>query len=357
MQNMFIELIRMAVGKAERLSHTPTPEEWQGLFDEAQRQTLEGVLFPALERLPAEQRPPKSVLLSWYSLKEMTISENQRLNKDCVWASRAFEKAGFRNVILKGQGNALLYPDPLLRRPGDIDIWLEGSRQKILDYAVSHFPNERVQWLEVNFPVKPDTVIEVHTAPSCMSNPFDDRRLQAYFRQHQAEMLNNRVALPDGEIAVPTPEVNLIFQLTHIYRHLFNEGIGLRQLMDYYYLLQNTATAERLAETSRMVSTLHMERFCRALMWVLGEVFLLETTRMVMPPDEEEGKFLLREIMLAGNFGHTDARNTLKTSKWGNFWQMTNRNWRFVTHYPREVWWNPIFRITQFVWRKRKGYK
>ena len=40
-----------------------------------------------------------------------------------------------------------------------------------------------------------------------------------------------------GEIAIPTVEFNLIFQLTHIYAHLMNEGIGLRQLLDYYYVL------------------------------------------------------------------------------------------------------------------------
>ena len=36
---------------------------------------------------------------------------------------------------------------------------------------------------------------------------------------------------------IPTVEFNIIFQLTHIYSHLMNEGIGLRQLVDYYYVL------------------------------------------------------------------------------------------------------------------------
>jgi len=100
-----------------------------------------------------------------------------------------------------------------------------------------------------------------------------------------------------------------------------------------------------------------MSRFVGALMWVMQEVFLLQDELLVLPTDEREGRFLLNEILLAGNFGHYDSRNQHKESKWGNFWQQTMRNMRFLTHYPREVIWNPWYRLTQFVWRKRKGYR
>lgn len=357
MQVLFLQLIQVATGKRDQLSVAPTPSQWQYLFDEAQRQTLCGVLYPAIESLPAPQRPPKSVLLSWYSSKEMIVHTNEKISKDCVWVSEKFRKAGFRSVILKGQGNALLYPNPSLRQPGDIDIWLEGKRKDIIAYVRRYFPNQPVQWIEIEFPVKKDTPIEVHTSPSYMSDPFDNRRLQAYLREHQEEMIQHKVTLGNGEISIPTLEVNLIFQLTHIYRHLFGEGIGLRQLMDYYYLLHSPGTKELIPQTVQHIKALHMNQFARALMWVLREVFLLEDELMLLSPDEKEGRFLLQEIMLAGNFGHDDTRNTRKTSKWGNFWQMTNRNWRFLTHYPREVLWNPIYRLAQFAWRLKNGYK
>ena len=52
------------------------------------------------------------------------------------------------------------------------------------------------------------------------------------------EQFSHRVMLGEqGEIAIPTVEFNLIFQLTHIFSHLMNEGIGLRQLVDYYFVI------------------------------------------------------------------------------------------------------------------------
>ncbi len=359
---LFFELIRVAVGNATALSVVPSEQDWECLYREAKRQTVAGVLYTALDTLPEEQRPPKRLLLNWHQIAEKIRFDSEAANKAASWTSRKFAKVGFRGVVLKGQGNALLYPDPLLRQSGDVDIWLEGERKQIINYVRRFFPRQRVQWLEIEFPIKKDTVIEVHTTPSVLFDPWDNRRLQRYYRTHEAEMFANEVNLPGGgTICVPTPEVNLVFQLTHIYRHLFYEGIGLRQVMDYYYLIHNSQSRihnykEEQAKAVNVIKNLHMARFCSALMWVLGEVFGLERDKMLMEPNEAEGRFLLQEIMLAGNFGHDDARNEVKTSKWGNFWQITHRNWRFLTSYPREVLWNPVFRIAQFLWRLENGY-
>ena len=106
-----------------------------------------------------------------------------------------------------------------------------------------------------------------------------------------------------------------------------------------------------------MAALLSMTGFYGACEDIRQEVFRLQDDLFILPADEREGRFLLREIMLAGNFGHFDSRNRHKESKWGNFWQQTLRNMRFLTHYPREVVWNPWYRLSQFIWRKRKGYK
>lgn len=51
---------------------------------------------------------------------------------------------------------------------------------------------------------------------------------------------SNVVILPDGfgEITVPTLSFNVIYILSHLYRHVFTEGIGLRQLLDYYFVIE-----------------------------------------------------------------------------------------------------------------------
>ena len=358
---LFFEFIRIALGKQEAFSHTPSTKEWQELFEEAKRQTLLGVLYGGLCKLPADQKPPRQMLIDWHASVQKIICDNKRLNHDAVWVSERFRKAGFRNAILKGQGNALLYPDPFLRAGGDIDIWLDGERDKIIAYVTRLFPSVKVQWQEVEFPIRKDTCIEVHTIPALMFHPADRRRMEAFFDQFRDEIFSNETELPgeQGKVCIPTLRVNLTFQLIHIYRHIFNEGIGLRQLIDYYYLLQEChakGQTDLLPETALMVQRLHMTRFVSGLMWVMQEAFHLQEELFVLPADEREGRFLLREIMLAGNFGHYDSRNQIKSSKWGNFWQQTIRNMRFITHYPREVIWNPWYRLSQFIWRKRNGY-
>ena len=354
---LFLTLTKISVGNAERLPFPPTEQEWKFLFSMANKHTIAGPLFAALDKLPAEQRPPRKVFVDWLATTEKIRHDSREATHNAIWTSKKFLQAGFRNVILKGQGNALLYPDPLLRHPGDVDVWLEGSREKIIGYVRKFFPNISVQWVEIDFPIKKGCSIEVHTIPSFMYNPFDNRRLKRYFERHAEEMFSNTpISTEDGEMRVPPLQVNMLFQLTHIYRHLFNEGIGLRQIMDYYYLMQCKDVPLHINETARMMKHLHMERFSSALMYVLQEVFGLQEDRMIMSPDTQEGQFLLSEILQAGNFGHTDERNHLKLDKWGNFWQKTFRNWRFISHYHREVLWNPWYRLTQFAWRKYKGY-
>ena len=358
---LFLELIRIALGCQTKFNHAPSEKEWRDLLHESARQALIGITYHALNQLPADQRPPRQVLIDWQASAQKIICDNKRLNHDSVWVSECFRKAGFCNAVLKGQGNALLYPDPMLRTGGDIDIWLDGERDKIIGYVTHFFPKVKVQWQEVEFPVKKNTCIEVHTIPALMFHPTDRRRMEAYFDQHRNEIFSNETELPgeEGKVCIPTLRVNLTFQLIHIYRHIFNEGIGFRQLVDYYYLLQHclkTGQTDLLPETAEMVKKLHMNRFVGALMWVMQEVFLLQDELLILPADEHEGRFLLKEIMLAGNFGHYDSRNQHRDSKWGNFWQQTLRNMRFLTHYPREVIWNPWYRLSQFIWRKRKGY-
>ena len=47
------------------------------------------------------------------------------------------------------------------------------------------------------------------------------------------------MSLPDGagDIAVPTTAFNVIYQLTHLYHHFFDEGIGMMQIIDYYHVV------------------------------------------------------------------------------------------------------------------------
>ncbi|MBQ0048900.1 MAG: nucleotidyltransferase family protein [Bacteroidales bacterium] len=357
-EKIFLELIRVSVGRADRLSRTPSTAEWEQLLQMAIDQTIAAVLLEGANRLPREQMPPKQVVINWHAMSEKIAADNVRLNHDTVWVADRWKRLGYRNVILKGQGNAQLYPKPLTRAAGDVDIWLDGDRDQIVDYVLKRFPSLEVTRVEMEFPVRKDTAIELHFMPSFLYNPFTNRRLQRYY----AEQLRTTEAvhLPDGDIEVPNRKMNLVFQLTHIYRHLFSEGIGLRQLMDYYYLLEhkNMEDTQEQTEVMEVVASIGLRHFSAALMWVLGEVFAMPREHMLTPPDERHGRFLLSEVLQAGNFGHADSRTPHYDSLsrwqrflWGSKWVM-----RLLPYYPSEVLWHPWYRITQYIWRRRHGY-
>ena len=151
---------------------------------------------------------------------------------------------------------------------------------------------------------------------------------------------------------MPTLELNRVFILVHIYRHLFSEGIGLRQLMDYYYVLRQGFTEAERRETLQVLESLKMVRFAGAVMWVLQQLFGMDDRYLLIAPNEREGRFLIREVMLAGNFGQYDTRLQHYEGESALHWGLRKvmRNFRFVRSYPSEVLWSPLFKIWNYLW-------
>lgn len=357
---LFFFLIRISLGRETTLSYVPNEVEWQEAFAEAKRQALIGVCYMAIERLPAEQRPPRNVLLNWYGQTEFIKVNNRRLNKKAASLTKYFAQLGVRSTVLKGQGVAQSYPEPLMRVPGDIDLWVEGGRRKVLCLLKGQYKIGEVVYHHADFSISEKVEVEVHFRPSWSFNYFRNRRWQFFFAEMADIQFVHRVKLPEkvGEIATPTGSFNCVYLLMHIYRHLFDEGIGLRQLLDYYYSLRQSYSEAEKQTIRRNLSYLGLSKFASAVMYVEQVVFGLEDHYLLVPIHESEGRFLLSEIMKAGNFGQYDERNRHSAAEglWGKFCRKVWRNSRFVRHYPSEVLWSAPFKIWHFCWRKSHGY-
>ncbi len=357
--NPFFQLIRISVSTKKVPTFSVSEKEWEELFSVAQKQALTGVLLEGIMKLPDQHKPPTDLLLSWYVFADKIKQYNRLLNEQTADVSDRFKQDNFQSVILKGQGNALLYPNPLLRQPGDIDIWLDGSRDSIIKYICQEAPVSGIVYHHADFPVLEGTEVEVHFTPTWMNSYFSNKEIQSFFQEKKNSQFLNEKELPNGRIInVPTAEVNRIFLLVHIYRHLFDEGIGLRQLLDYYYLLKQGTSDEEKEQTLYILKRLRMKRFTAAVMYVEQEVFGLEDKFLLTKPDAIAGKFLLEEIMEAGNFGHYDMRvnKPENESRGMRFIRKTRRNFRFLFHYPDEVLWSPLFKLWQYCWRRKHGY-
>ena len=240
-QRIFFEFLRFCIGTVQEVPSSLKGADWRALYAMARKQCLVGVLFDGIKRLPADVGMDKGLLFQWMAQNQTLRKANARLDKAAVEVAEWFGRKGFRTCVLKGQGNALLYPPGMERTPGDIDLWVDGGDRKVVSFVRSLSPDEKVCYHHIGFPEYNGVEVEVHFRPSFLFCCRHNRRLQGYYERVMDEQFAHRVKLGEqGEVAVPKAEFNLIFQLTHVFTHLMNEGIGLRQLLDYFFVLKNT---------------------------------------------------------------------------------------------------------------------
>ncbi len=348
---LFFELIQVALGTRERLNCNPSDKEWTKLFELSQKQAIAGVLFPSIEKLSLlGQKPPLTLLYEWIALSEQIKQRNILLNIKCMELMRMFADAGFDSCILKGQGNALMYPEPLLRTPGDIDIWVKGKRDEIIDYCKDKAGVSGESHHHVEFPIWEGVEIEVHFVPSYTKIPRYMKRTESFFEKFQREEIHGTEFIPEGgKMYVPSNKMNLVFQLSHMARHFFGGGIGMRQIMDFYYLLRYTKGKVNMSEVVDALRNLGLLKFADAVMWVFKEVFAAEDGLLIVPVDEKRGKLLLAEILAGGNFGHHDMRVSAKLKQKSSTLSLITKNLRLFRLFPEEALLSPIMGVWYYL--------
>ena len=244
----FFAFLRYCLGYKGDMSRVVTGMDWQELYSFASKQALQGLCFEGIERLGKEypeelKRNPigRELLMTWMGKAQQIRRQNRKVNTVASKLFSMLREDGLRCCVLKGQGNALMYPNPYSRTPGDIDVWIDASRERIMEYAQNKFELEddiRLQHLETSLDGVP---IELHFFPCSMNNPIYHARLQKWFRRNADLQCSHIVGLPDGagDIAIPTTAFNVIYQLTHLYHHFFDEGIGMRQIIDYFLVVND----------------------------------------------------------------------------------------------------------------------
>lgn len=389
--NQYLTLLAFCLKRNDNRDEVPAAIadiNWHDLLSFAKKQAIVGVYAPMLltedERLETCQwmgnRPTDDDIMEWMLTTRTLEQKNNIVNEKAAWVAKNFTIEGFGNCLLKGQGNALLYPNPQWRSSGDIDIWVWPNRQVENDNEGKEREKEgnkfsgkeadddaraviaycrritgrkkKACYHHVDFRKAGDIPIEVHYRPSWLNNPIHNRRLQQWFRDRRDECQANITALG---FSMPTWEFNVVFQLCHLYNHLIHEGIGLRQFCDYYYLLKTDANKNARQISQKTLKELGLLTFAQATMWILNTVMGLEANRLICEPDERRGKLVLKEILEGGNFGHFDERTlsgTYQSPVMSNL-QRLARDFRLCRAFPSECFWEPWFRIYHWYWRKQ----
>ena len=452
--SLFFEFLQVAIGNRKSLSGSVTDADWLRLFEFCKKQALIGVGFSAVEKLHTMGVVcPATIRMQWMALALQIETRNALLNEQCRQLTDRYKHDGFVTCILKGQGNCINYPEDLRKRRqcGDIDLWTapfenEECRMKneecseadggiaiavqtgkedveyveyhgckaVIEYVrmqhrlEGYIEKPVVRYHHIEAPKIDGTEVEAHFRPCYAHSPLRNWRMQRWFNDHADVCMKNKTHMG---FAVPTASVNVVYQMCHLFSHYFDEGLGLRQLMDYYFALRvwhndvmeckdlqsqgmwseglGTAVMSK-EEVMAVLRSFGMAKFAGAVMFVLQEVFfkneeciLNEECRMkneecseaddgkgneewpaeigpwmICEPNEREGRKLLEEIMKGGNFGQYDERG--KEFKNGGMvkhglWKL-KRVMRLVRSYPEEALWEPVFRVYHLGWRMLKGY-
>lgn len=345
---ILFELLRKALCPPDSLlpfSKKMSDKEWDCLHEDALKQSLAGILYDAVRNLPQNLRPSIDFVFQWASEAETIKGQNIRLNSEASRLTQLFAERGYKAVVLKGPANARLYPNPYARQVGDIDLWVDCGRANVLDLLESMgFKTEGYDLFidhHVHF-FDNEIFVEVHYRVSSGNyNYFKNAHMQRYL---ESEVLRSEV-VPEG-FCVPSIKFALVMQLSHIQRHFLECGIGFKQIIDYYILLQQSTELER-HEVAANLKKFGMYHCAGALMWVLHFILGLEKSKMLCTPDTKRGKRMLAEIVKGGNFGNSYA--VVENNFMQAWMNKKKRVLRLFSFDPLEMIWHEICYWKSFI--------
>lgn len=367
LSSIFYQLIQVAIGTRICLSHTPSADEWGELYAIAKKQSLVGVCFAGVQKTLSNSpfrstgsgqvlgKDPSAIgmselqYLTWMGMAAKIQQRNEIMNGYTHKALTYFRAKGFPCQVLKGQGVAKLYGSLAgLRQSGDVDVWLSCGRKRLYDFARKDFGKiEGLNYYHIHCPIIEDTVVEAHVWPSYLTNPFKNRKLHQFSIEYQPTV---------GCADTPDKVFDGVFIMLHCYRHFCGRGVGMRQVLDYYFVLKTLSDSpskgEERVEVLKWIKALGMYRFATAMMWVLKDIFGLDEKYLICECNEKEGRFLLDEVMNTGNMGRGESRFKRDDSNAVlRFISNQRKNLHLLTHYPGEVCWSPFFNLARYFWQ------
>lgn len=364
MQDTFYRLLRIALSLEDSAGFECTTEEWKELFQVATKQGVVGICFRGVQsmntlavyRLPDQGnwQMPKSLYIDWMSASASVQAKNDKMEKSVVSIQKELCERGIDTAVLKGLSLHRYYGAlGCLRQCGDIDLWAlpqsgetyKARFMRIMScFGVSgNFTRQHVQ-----VPNYEGFCVEMHFTPSVMSSAKYDTRLQRWFDSRSDW---DSVEFKSGPVKTLSAEDNMVYVLQHCYNHFLYEGIGMRQVMDYYMILcaANECAKDNICQTLDFLGLLD---FASGMMWVIKMVFHAPDSILICKPSERIGKVILEEVEAGGNFGQYGKGLVPSNKKLSFFFARIIRNARFIRYFPNEVLWLPWYMIKCFFWKR-----
>ena len=349
---IYFSLLRCAIwGSKPALPRALSIEEWNSIYAISKEQTVSGIMLDTISKLPADQKPPKQLLLQWVMLYKQIQSSNSKINSILVEVLTKLEENGIESYLLKGQGIAQNYPNPINRVCGDIDLYFTaGNFEKAMEYFGTL--DEEIEFspeashAETSYK---GIKLELHKK----SATFYTKKLQKRFNAISDKLISNNrtyVTINDKRIAVLPPLLNALQLLSHMLRHIITSGLGLRQVCDWVLFINKDSCKIDKEEFMTAMKELDLLGTYKAISAIAVDYLGLPAEKVVCEitdKDKKEAKKVLNLIMRYGNFGHygEHSRASSKTEFLKSYiWKVKNCI-RFRRLAKSETWNYPIWQL------------
>lgn len=354
MDRELCELLQVAIVRRKSLHRSLSSDEWEAIYLICELHNVLGVVFSGIQKLPKEQMPPSEFLAKWQEVALTEKARREKVSEICRKARESHERNGFSSCVLM--------PRPVQVRgerletcggdPDDVDIlcWSkekkEGKRT-IVEYvnfmyvASTKHIKPKVVRHHVNF-ASGNIPLEVHFKSDYLNCPWYNKRYEAWI----GEMVERSSKSDSCELPV---EFYVVYQLLHLYKKLFCEGIRFGHLVEYYYTLREFKDEglEVRDKSLKIIGRLGMKKFAGAVMYVLQTVFGMPDEYLICKADARHGSFVLNMVTLAGEYTrHIERTRTLShLGRLGHYLYWIKRNRPFITQYPAELFFELYKRI------------
>ena len=281
-RKLFFELMQVSVGQLDCVSRFPEPDEWKKLFELAKRQAVVGICYHGVTKLfDYGLVAPQELSLDWMAEAEDIKEQNRGRSRRLITLQEELHAHHLRSSVVTGPGLVRFYDRKLqpLRYTKGVDLYVFGYKNQV----------DLNQWADLN--------VRIHTELHAGKSSQRSTRLEKWMLQNNDLMFRQA-----GELTVPSHATTIIIQIVHLYDLFFEKGITMRNLMDLFFVLNygdGNSNLFQFAQTTveGEIKELGLTRFTRGTMWMLKEIFKLDTKHMPVEPLEEEGRFLLSMIM------------------------------------------------------------
>ncbi len=328
--------------------------DWEYIFLEAKKQTVLGIVLDGMAHLPKEFLPERNLYLKWCSIVGHIEKNNEWMNKVLCELLERLEKEKVNPVLLKGQGAATRYPFPEHRMCGDIDLYVEKEdfeRAKELFESWQGVKQESAEEKHMGYRYQ-GVIVELHHVVNRMSDPRNNRRLKKVIETCSPDGFR-KITITGRTVSILPVELDAFYMLTHVYYHMLEGGIALRQLCDWVMLVKNERKQMDISRFLSYLKQFHFRGMYGAMAYIAVKYLGLKKEMLpitLQEKDSKNGEKMMELVMERGNFGHYE-KNKLRTFQPGlirnlkNYIRAYHSCIRFFSFCPREAIWFPIRKL------------